>query len=663
MVKSILDKTVTYNESRKLDPTDVDFDANLYETDMYKTKVVFALGPPKYTFIDNNIVYYSIYLVENDAIKMNIGVYEIVAGEEPNIVDEEGDIDLNKFDKPLMFSFAYEAIHGESPEVIVIEDASVAAPKASASVAAPKASASVAAPAKSTTMAKTKTNLWIQKFMHDANYNIIDTKYDGNCFFSMVQLALEENGQEMSIAEMREILAQNATQELFENYKFLYDETKERETILSREIKNITGRHNSLVATMKKTKDRNLSLSYEKQMTEMEKTHADLKNQRKMVGTNIKDFEFMKGIDNLSMLKLKFKTSEFWADTWAISTLERELNIKIIIFSEINYKEGDIINVLQCGQLNDAKLEERGVFEPTFYLLAAHHGGYHYQLITYNQEKSFTFAELPKAVKSLVVDKCLEKIAGPYSLIPEFLEEKAQAQAGEAQAGEAQAGEAQAQAPPQAQAAEETASDLYDSATVFRFYSKSNSKPFPGKGEGEHLGPEGRAAYETLAKIPEWRRKLANSWKAEFVLDKHRWASVEHYYQANKFKRNNPDFYIQFSLDSQNSEIAKDPALAKAAGGKAGTILESVEGKKKTVHLRPKNVIIDPDFFVITQGSKYSRGEMVMEAAMREKFTQHPDLKALLIATQKAKLEHVRSAKPAEVFNDLMRVRRDLRQV
>ena len=322
---------------------------------------------------------------------------------------------------------------------------------------------------------------------------------------------------------------------------------------------------------------------------------------------------------------------------------------------------------MQCGQLNDKVLEERGKFEPSFYILAAHHGGYHYQMITYNNEKSFTFPELPQAVKSLVVDKCLEKIAGPYSLISEFVEEKmkkvAPVQAEQQQQQAEQQAEQQAQAIAAATVVpDETNSDLYDNATVFRFYSKSNAKPLPGKGEGEMLGPEGRAAYEALAKIPEWRRKLANSWNAEFMLDNHRWASVEHYYQANKFKRNNANFYIQFSLDSPNSEFAKDSAIAKAAGGKSGTMLQTVDGKKKTVHIRPKNVVIDPDFYTITQGSKYSRGEMAMENAMRAKFTQNAELKTLLIATKKAKIEHVRSGKPAEVYNDLMRVRRELRQ-
>ena len=63
MVKSLLDPTITYSESPKIDPLDLDYDANLYETVIYDQDIIFALGKPKYTFVDKNIVYYSIYLV------------------------------------------------------------------------------------------------------------------------------------------------------------------------------------------------------------------------------------------------------------------------------------------------------------------------------------------------------------------------------------------------------------------------------------------------------------------------------------------------------------------------------------------------------------------------------------------------------------------------
>ena len=41
----------------------------------------------------------------------------------------------------------------------------------------------------------------------------------------------------------------------------------------------------------------------------------------------------MKGIETLEVFKSKIKKCDFWADTWAISTLERILNIKFIRMS------------------------------------------------------------------------------------------------------------------------------------------------------------------------------------------------------------------------------------------------------------------------------------------------------------------------------------------
>ena len=174
MVKSVLDTTVTYSESPKIDPTDLDYDANLYETVIYDNDVIFALGKPKYTYIDNNIVYYSIYLVKNDEIIMQIGLYEILANEEDNILDAEGDIDLNKFDKPLLFAFAYSELTMPSAA-----EPSKAAPSAAEPS---KAAPSKAAPSKAE-LKKSAPAKWIKEFMSSDNYDITDTPYDGNCFF------------------------------------------------------------------------------------------------------------------------------------------------------------------------------------------------------------------------------------------------------------------------------------------------------------------------------------------------------------------------------------------------------------------------------------------------------------------------------------------------
>jgi predicted NAD-dependent protein-ADP-ribosyltransferase YbiA (DUF1768 family) len=290
-------------------------------------------------------------------------------------------------------------------------------------------------------------------------------------------------------------------------------------------------------------------------------------------------------------------------------------------------------NVLKCGQLNDDILRNKGIFTPEFYIIVEHTGD-HYKTISYKKKMIYKFSEIPYDIKKMISDKCLEKNSGPFDLIPDFQKFKASHNKN---------------TPKEAQHEDLTESKLkglYDDSVILAFYSSSNDKPLPGKGTGETISGDRLKEFTELASIKQWRKKLDNFWVTPFTLDNHKWASVEHYYQGSKFKKNNPQFYLSFSLDS-NTELSKDPDLAKAAGSKTG--------KLKKELLRPSQVEIDPDFF----GERHKKE---MYAAQYAKFSQNEDLKKLLLATNKAKLTHYIRGKPAEIYDDLMLIRDKLKR-
>ena len=128
----------------------------------------------------------------------------------------------------------------------------------------------------------------------------------------------------------------------------------------------------------------------------------------------------------------------------------------------------------------------------------------------------------------------------------------------------------------------------------------------------------------------------------KFNCDGKNWNSVEHYYQANKFKNTNPlnGFYDEFSLDS-GSELSINPLMAKSAGEKDGKF----EGKQ----IRPKFIKIDDKF--------NEKSQDILKLALNCKFNQIPLFKDTLLATNNAKLIHFVRAKEPEISYELMRLR------
>ena len=665
MVLSKLNSDVSYPELKSVDSEDLKTEANLYQLEIKEIDVIVAIGNAKNTFENKNIIYFPIYLVKYNNKVVQIGVYEIKASDYLSYLDDYNNLDVEKMEEPLIYSFATKEylnklhlkpdvplrrIEGDDKEGEVtdseeeVEEEEVEyneyndIPKEREDIFIITKGVPLPPLLKEETKKQAKDyrdkyhesndDTWIEKFMKNKNYNIVDNEGGGDCLFATIRDAFSSIAQQTSVNKLRKKLSNEATENIFFNYKEQYDMYTSAIVRDTNQIKELEAEYTLLKQKFTEIIDRNEQKMISSEAKKVKAEHDKLVEEKKVTVQMLKEYKFMKGIDTLDAFKSKIKKCEFWADTWAISTLERILNIKFVIMSSELYKAGDTKNILQCGQLNDTILEQRGRFTPEFYVIIDHTGD-HYKLIGYKKKMIFQFSEIPYDIKKMISEKCMEKNAGPFAIIPDFQKFKA---------GQSKNVIKEAQ---YEDITESKLRGLYNDDIIFQFYSKSVGKPLPGKGSGEKIPNDRLKEFSELATIQDWRKKLSNFWVQPFSLDNHQWNSVEHYYQGSKFKKTHPDFYLSFSLDS-GTDLSKDPAMAKAAGGKTG--------KFKNELLRPFEVSVEQDFF----GKRESRE---IYNAQFAKFTQNEDLKKLLLATNDAKLTHFVKGSEPVVFDELMLVR------
>jgi predicted NAD-dependent protein-ADP-ribosyltransferase YbiA (DUF1768 family) len=524
------------------------------------------------------------------------------------------------------------------------------------------------------------TDLWIQQYLRNKYFNFIDNEGGSDALFAVIRDALLTQGRSTTILDLRKQLAEEVTDEVFRAYREKFAMYHNLSKTQFRETKELVNNYNDIKRRISAVHDRaqqQLMIANAKKLViEHNQKHDEMKYTKLLAG----NYDYMRDVRSLEQLKERMMTSIYWPDGWAIAVLERILNMKFILFSRDAYDSGDIDHVLQCNngvsvdESIDPAIRKRGVFEPTAYILigktgsnptASYSGGSGgrgigagmrsprnrhsllsksatYQLITYKTHGVLSFSELPYDIKLLVTTKCLETQSGAFCLIPQF------------KLFQRELGIRVDNIPNESLddlieevSGTRNAANLYTPDIVFQFYSNSNPNVLPGSGAGEKIPETEKIHFHRLATFDNWRRKLSNTWNEPFMLDNHTWQSVEHYYQASKFKNNNREFYLKFSLDSR-TQLSSDPILAKAAGSKSGKL------NHNTI-IRPSRISIDPDFF------NHGRSEREMENATFAKFSQNKNLKDLLLATRNAKLVHYVRGAPPEIYHHLMRVRHKLR--
>ena len=468
--------------------------------------------------------------------------------------------------------------------------------------------------------------------MKNNEYDIIETLDNGDCLFDTMRLAYQQIGYKTTNEKLRAIVANEADDEIFEQYRNIYLSAVSQKENIPRDMKILKKTNTELKKRMENAATREEKIQIKKDAEDIAKKYAYLKEDVDSTNELLEEFKFMNGIDDLEKLRALIKTSDYWADTWAITVLERKLNMKFIILSEQSFLQDDLNSVLKCGQEND-DIDPDSETSPPFYIMSTYSGN-HYKLISYKQKYIFKFSEIPYDIKIMVVIKCMEKNAGAYYRIRDFKKFKADI------------GISNGSSSSENDEEEDDTRGDYDGNVVFMYYNKSSSVPKAGKGSNEKLAESQNQDFNdlNLKKHKDWRKMLDDYWGTEFSLDGMKWKSVEHYYQGAKYKSKNRKFYELFSLDSGN-EIGQDIELAIIAG--------SPSGKKKSVVLRPSTIKIDPDFYG-------SRNNEEREKALYAKFSQNQDLKEILLLTKNAKLTHFVPKDEPEIDHLLMKVRKTI---
>ena len=524
---------------------------------------------------------------------------------------------------------------------------------------------------------KNSSQNWISQNMKNPNYRILKSPGDGNCFFHSVQKAYASIGQATTIPKLRKLVSQEIDITQVQEYRTLYLDLVKEKNNLSTELEQNTQQYQDLKRSQANPSlDRKQARKIVELSNENRIQKDSIQVQHSTNEDNLRHFAFMKAIlydtttdEKRSQHRMLDKyidyvrSDDFWADSWAISTLERLLNIKFLILQNSDEEH----RIMRCTIREDDDSKYKN-YDPTHYILLDYAmGGNHYDLVTYHKRAMFTFTELPYDLKVKVILTCLEKQAGPFAHIKDFRqfkhdigiveeddEDDAGAQDGLDDLDEFDDTGDSVQKP--------SREKPYDEKPVLQFYEKSALGVAPGKGKGdiasngstdgilqdgyftELLGFLKGQTKDEADERKHWRRMLDDSWsKYQFEVDNKLWASVEHYMLALRFKTGHPEVYHAFSLSDKSSEIARDLDKAEAS-------LKLHKGNEGIYYkIKRKTKDIDPD----TKQEEHLQ-------AVRAKFTQNADLTTLLASTKRAKLQKYVPKNPPELAHDLMHVRHEI---
>jgi predicted NAD-dependent protein-ADP-ribosyltransferase YbiA (DUF1768 family) len=713
MVKSLIDDSITYTETATIDEGDFGYDAIQFDIELFPNMMAgVALGNVRYTYADKGVLYIPVYLTKDDTVLQQIGVYEFLASQYTQLLDEDDDFDVTLLSNPLPLYFSFftkqylQKLLGtktleedDEEEEIGDEDVGDMEPEPEKKTTSDPAvtgfeeeeietdqwsspndetvlseilketddtekddvemhrKAMEASVEERSSYKEKKRDQWIKKFMKSSKYKLLDNEGGGDCLFATIRDAYKGT-KNITVAQLREVLSKHATQKVFNDFKEQYDMYNTEKQATYQRMLTLKNDITALKVQFQTAPSRDEKKKIMAEANAKIEDFRKAKREHKYAIENMSDYTWMHGVDTLAKFKEKIKTCRFWGETWTINVLEKALNIKLVILSKPSFDAADFGNVLLCGNMVDSETEAARIFKPKYYIVVAYTGN-HYMLVLYKNKRIFTFNTLPYAIKELIVNKCMEGSDGIYNFIPRFkaLKDSISGEQPESPVVERKEGKvANTPSPVTDSGAEDIGmpeEEIFDEGFEnMRDVSFNEDIVFQFYSKSRDMKP-GKGAGEKIKKEDVMKF-------AELAGIKN-WRKVLSNFYEGEFTLDGKrwlsveHFYHASKFKKGNPEfyalfsLDSDSELSKSPLMAKGA--GGKTGKVNKKQFRPKKIKIDADFFTSKEN------ERAMYRAQMAKYKQVDEARRVLMATKDAKLQHFIRAKPPIIFYDTMKIR------
>jgi hypothetical protein len=113
MVHSKINPKIIYEDTKQINHDDYTTEATPYDIVFNKLNpnktVSVVFGKEKTDYMHFGVIYFPMYLVMNNEVKSQIGVFEISSDKFPSIKDDDGDIDPEQIKEPLLYEFVSDS--------------------------------------------------------------------------------------------------------------------------------------------------------------------------------------------------------------------------------------------------------------------------------------------------------------------------------------------------------------------------------------------------------------------------------------------------------------------------------------------------------------------------------------------------------------------------